>query len=66
MSETDIRAYNCDTFKGAGSNFGEFRHRLPCGSEALNFTLTDIGGNKVALSDFRDKSYVVVEFGSLT
>ena len=66
MSETAIRAYNRDAFKGAGGNFAEFRHRLPCGSEAPDFTLTDLNGNDISLSKFRGKSYVVLEFGSLT
>ncbi|HEX9878695.1 MAG TPA: hypothetical protein VGB25_00710 [Candidatus Binatia bacterium] len=66
MSDMDIRAFNRDTFKGAGSNFGEFRHRLPCGTEAPDFTLADLSGKKVTLSGFRTKSYVVLEFGALT
>ena len=39
---------------------------LPLGSEAPDFTLGDLSGNQVSLSQFRDKSYVILEFGSIT
>jgi peroxiredoxin len=41
-------------------------HHLPLGCEAPDFTLPDLNRNKVNLSEFRGKSFVVLEFGSIT
>lgn len=41
-------------------------HRLALGGEAPEFTLADLDGKQMTLSYFRGKSYVVLEFGSIT
>ena len=41
-------------------------HHLALGCEAPEFTLPDLNGKKVTLSEFRNKSFVILEFGSLT
>ncbi len=47
--------------------FQKFAEHDPAvGAEAPAFTLSNLDGKEVKLSDFRDKSYVVLEFGSYT
>ncbi len=41
-------------------------HHLALGCEAPDFSLPDLNGKKVRLSEFREKSFVILEFGSLT
>ncbi len=41
-------------------------HQLALGCEAPDFTLADLDGKPVTLSRFRGRSYVVLEFGSIT
>jgi hypothetical protein len=41
-------------------------HHLALGCEAPDFNLPDLNGKKVRLSEFREKSFVILEFGSLT
>ena len=43
-----------------------FRERLRVLSPAPDFTLQDLAGNKVSLSDYKGKKHVVLEFGAIT
>ena len=47
--------------------FGNFAEHDPAvGAEAPDFTLADVEGREVTLSEFRGKRIVVLEFGSYT
>ncbi len=39
---------------------------VPVGAPAADFTLQTVSGEPVRLSDYRGKTHVVLEFGSLT
>jgi hypothetical protein len=41
-------------------------HTLALGASAPDFTLKGLNGKEITLSKFRGKSYVVLEFGSIT
>jgi peroxiredoxin len=46
--------------------YKEFLKHLPLGSRAPDFSCIDTDGNRVKLSNFRGKSFVVLEFGCMT
>lgn len=46
------------------ANYAE--HDPAVGAQAPDFVLSTLEGQEVRLADFRDKSYVVLEFGSYT
>ena len=48
------------------SLFQRFPDNLPVGTPAADFTLQNVSGEKVCLSDYRGKKHVVLEFGSFT
>src|SRR5712692_3247947 len=60
--------YNYETFRIAPHDYWykKFGAFLPLGSKAPAFSCLDVDGRKVALSDFRNKSFVVLEFGCMT
>ncbi len=51
---------------GGLTDISQTPHHLELGTQAPDFTLPDLSGNQVTLSGFKGKSYVVLEFGSLT
>jgi peroxiredoxin len=46
--------------------YKEFLKHLPLGSNAPDFSCVDTEGKRVRLSQFRNKSFVVLEFGCMT
>jgi peroxiredoxin len=61
-------AYNYQSFSRSSSEgkSTEFKSSLRAGDEALDFELPSLEGERVRLSDFRDKKHVLLEFGSIT
>ena len=62
------RAYNYDTFvraEGAGRTV-DFMNQLRAGAEAPDFELPTLEGTRVRLSDYRGRTHVLLEFGSIT
>ncbi len=59
--------YNHVSYTACSSEleFEEFKAKAPVGAKAPEFTLTDLEGRKVSLSDFRGH-YLTLEFGSIT
>jgi peroxiredoxin len=58
--------YNYDSFGQRDAGAPDFRDVAKVGSQAPEFTLTDLDGNQLSLSSFRNKKYVLLEFGSIT
>ncbi len=60
--------YNYQHFKFAPYKrlFGDFLKSMPIGSEAPDFACTDTEGRRTRLSDYRGRSFVVLEFGCIT
>jgi peroxiredoxin len=58
--------YNYDSFGQCEDGAPDFRSVAQIGSPAPDFTLSDLDGNQVSLSSFRDKKHVLLEFGSIT
>jgi peroxiredoxin len=58
--------YNYDSFGHCEDGAPDFRTVAQIGSPAPDFTLSDLYGNQVSLSSFRDKKHVLLEFGSIT
>jgi peroxiredoxin len=58
--------YNHDSFGQCDNGAAEFRAVAKVGSEAPDFTLTDLDGNAISLMSFRGKKHVLLEFGSIT
>ncbi len=60
--------YNYDHFSVKPYNkwYKEFLKHLPLGSKAPDFSCIDVDGRKVSLAQFREKSFVVLEFGCMT
>lgn len=61
-----MKAYNYDSFGQCEDGAPDIRSVAKFGSEAPDFTLTDLDGKQVSLSSFREKKHVLVEFGSIT
>jgi hypothetical protein len=59
--EEELRA------RAMSERFTQYAEHDPAvGTEAPNFVLSTLEGQEVRLTDFRDTSYVVLEFGSFT
>lgn len=58
--------YNRHSFGQSGQEPANFNSVVPIGSRAPDFTLTDLNGEKVSLSDFRGRKHVALEFGNIT
>lgn len=59
-------SYNLASFEKKEEEFKNFRNILPVGSRAPEFTAWTLKGEEVRLADFRGKSHLVLEFGSIT
>lgn len=59
-------SYNHESFGQCDVGAPDFRSVAQVGSEAPNFTLADLDGKRVSLTDFRGKKHVLLEFGSIT
>lgn len=59
-------SYNYDSFGQCDIGAPDFRSVAKVGTKAPEFVLADLDGNSVSLADLRDKSHVVLEFGSIT
>jgi len=59
-------AYNRHSFGQSGQDPANFESVAQVGTQAPDFTLTDIDGKQVSLSDFRGRKHVVLEFGNIT
>jgi peroxiredoxin len=66
--EKTVDTYNYEAFNRSesGGKSGEFKNSLRAGEEAPDFALPSLEGERVRLSDFRDKKHVLLEFGSIT
>ena len=58
--------YNYDSFGQCEIGAPDFRSVAKIGTKAPELVLADLDGNRVSLADFRGKSHVVLEFGSIT
>ena len=58
--------YNDDSFGQCDVGAPDFRSVARIGNPAPDFTLSDLDGNQVSLSSFREKKHVLLEFGSIT
>lgn len=59
-------SYNHESFGQCEVGAPDFRSVARIGTQAPDFTLTDLDGRPVSLSAFREKKHVVLEFGSIT
>jgi cytochrome oxidase Cu insertion factor (SCO1/SenC/PrrC family) len=58
--------YNHESFGQCDLAAPDFWAVAKVGTEAPDFTLTDLNGTKVSLADFLGKKHVLLEFGSIT
>ena len=58
--------YNYQSFGQCDLAAPDFRAVATIGSQAPQFTLRGLDGEKVSLSDFIGKKHVLLEFGSIT
>ena len=58
--------YNRHSFGQDGQEAANSNSVAQVGTQAPDFTLTDLDGHKVSLSDFRGRKHVVLEFGNIT
>ncbi len=58
--------YNRHSFGQSGQTPANFDSVVQVGTQAPDFTLTDLDGQKVSLSDYRGRKHVVLEFGNIT
>ncbi len=66
-SNTLPSSYNYQHFSKLYAKwYKEFLKVLPLGSKAPDFSCVDTDGKRVRLSDYRDNSIVVLEFGCMT
>ena len=68
IKEKHTEVYNYENFtrSESGGKSKEFSNSHRVGSEAPDFDLATIEGGHVALSQFRGKKHVLLEFGSIT
>lgn len=59
-------SYNHESFGQCEVGAPDFRSVARIGTQAPDFTLTDLDGRPVSLSAFCGKKHVVLEFGSIT
>jgi peroxiredoxin len=58
--------YNRHSFGQDGQEPANFSSVAQVGTPAPDFTLMDLKGEKVSLSNFRGRKHVVLEFGNIT
>ena len=58
--------YNHQAFGQCDADAPSFWSVAAVGTEAPEFTISDLEGRKISLADFRGKKHVVLEFGSIT
>jgi hypothetical protein len=60
--------YNYEHFsiKPYSKLYKQFLKILPLGSMAPNFSAVDVDGKRVTLNEYRNQSFVVLEFGCIT
>ncbi len=58
--------YNRHRFGQSGQEPANFNSVAQVGTQAPDFTLTELNGEKVSLSGFRGRKHVVLEFGNIT
>jgi peroxiredoxin len=59
-------SYNHESFGQCDLGAPDFWSVAKVGTEAPEFSVTDLNGTKVSLADFRGKKRVLLEFGSIT
>ncbi len=59
-------SYNRHSFGQGGQEPSNFDMVAQVGHQAPDFTLTDLDGNAISLSEFRGRKHVVLEFGNIT
>lgn len=59
-------SYNYEEYGQCDVEAPNFRSVAQVGTRAPDFTLVDLNGKKVSLSDFGGKKHVLLEFGSIT
>jgi len=59
-------SYNYDSYGQCDVGAPNFGSVVQVGTEAPDFTLTDLDGKRVSLADFRKRQPVILEFGSIT
>jgi hypothetical protein len=57
--------YNYDSFGQCDNGAAEFRAAAKVGSEAPDFTLTDLDGNAISLMSFRGNKHVLWSLAAL-
>ena len=58
--------YNRHSYGQVGMEKTNYDSVAPIGSEAPDFSLPDLDGHMVTLSDFRGRKHVILEFGNIT
>jgi peroxiredoxin len=58
--------YNRHSFGQESQEPVNFASVAQVGTQAPDFTLVDLDGRKVSLSDYRGRKHVVLEFGNIT
>jgi hypothetical protein len=60
--------YNYESFtrSESASKSGDFKNSLRAGEDAPDFELATVDGDRIALSAFRRRKHVLLEFGSIT
>ena len=59
-------SYNYHSYGQCDVDAPDFRSVVPVGTKTPDFSLVDLSGKKVSLSDFKGKKHVLLEFGSIT
>ena len=65
-TEVIMNPYNYEGYGQCEIGAPDFFSVAKVGTEAPAFTMTDLDGKKVSLTDFRTKKHVLLEFGSIT
>ena len=58
--------YNYEGYGQCDVGAPDFRSVAQVGTQAPDFTLTDLDGKSVSLAGFKGKKHVLLEFGSIT
>jgi hypothetical protein len=64
--EKKMDSYNHESYGQCEIGAPDFRAVAKVGTEAPDFALVGLDGNKVSLANFKDKKHVLLEFGSIT
>ena len=59
-------SYNRHSFGQSGQEPANFETVAQVGNQAPDFSLTDLDGKTISLSEFRGRKHVVLEFGNIT